>query len=144
MQIQNKCEFCFNGTDTLNLATMLITKAFESSNVNKGQCGFSDSQIHIQPVNLMILDMQMPGFTGLEVISRVKQLILELNNSDKYLLIEEPVFVIVTAFVNPQLSNHLKKYKITKVFEKPISQAQLQEILVFSGRKLCCNFTHNQ
>jgi len=47
----------------------------------------------------MLLDMQMPEISGIEVIKQVKRLINHINNDQDVVIIVEPEFVIVTAYV---------------------------------------------
>jgi CheY-like chemotaxis protein len=47
----------------------------------------------------MLLDMQMPEMSGIEVIKQVKRLINRINNDQDVVIIVDPEFVIVTAYV---------------------------------------------
>ena len=74
----------------------------------------------------MILDMQMPVYNGQEVIKKVNTSIAKFNRQNKgKLLLIEPRYIIITAFVTPLLRAHLLKSKVEQVYEKPI---QLEEL----------------
>jgi CheY-like chemotaxis protein len=57
----------------------------------------------------MLLDMQMPGMSGVELIKQIKRFILDLNSKQDTIIMVEPEFIIVTAYVTATLIANAKK-----------------------------------
>ena len=77
MKVIEYCEFCFNGIQTVQLATQIsLDKVAVVNSLTQ------DNQIektYIKPIDLMLLDFQMPELNGIEVLKRVKALIENIN-----------------------------------------------------------------
>jgi hypothetical protein len=51
----------------------------------------------------------MPELTGIQVIRKIKKLIESINRKQDTIVLVEPEFIIVTAYVTQTVSNHIKK-----------------------------------
>ena len=61
-----------------------------------------------QPVKFMLLDNQMPRMTGQQVIAEFRRFI-SARNKERRVKLKEPVFVIVSAYLNAAFKTHLKQ-----------------------------------
>ena len=96
--LTSKCEFVMNGQDAVDKCCSLIKAEFEfEQEWREGT---------IVPVCLCLFDLQMPKLNGLDSIKKIKTFIENLNKSDCNLRVEEPMFVIQTAY----FSNQFKKF----------------------------------
>ena len=77
----------------------------------------------------MLLDFQMPVKNGLEVVKEVKALYLKYNSETLDQELDLPEFVFLTAFVNLGFKAYLKAEKIHHIYEKPLAEAQLIQIM---------------
>jgi YesN/AraC family two-component response regulator len=59
-----------------------------------------------KPINLLILDFQMPMKNGLQVVQEVKKFLHEQAQSGLELVIEEPTYVFLTAFATTRFVHH--------------------------------------
>jgi hypothetical protein len=69
----------------------------------------------------------MPFFNAIQVIQIVRETIDALNqDSDREkVIIIEPRFVIVSAFVTPPLKKYFEDIKVDKILEKPLALEHL-------------------
>jgi CheY-like chemotaxis protein len=77
LKVIEYCEFCFNGIQTVQLATQIILDKVAVVNSLT-----QDNQIektYIKPIDLMLLDFQMPELNGIEVFKRIKALVENTN-----------------------------------------------------------------
>jgi CheY-like chemotaxis protein len=77
----------------------------------------------------MLLDFQMPVKNGLEVVKEVKALYLKYNSETLDQELDLPEFVFLTAFVNLGFKAYLKAENIHHIYEKPLAEAQLIQIM---------------
>ena len=71
LSLTKSCKFYYNGIDALEAARQCIQEAYDKVS--------SFDSDHIQPLDFMLLDMQMPGLTGIQVIQKVRDKITQLN-----------------------------------------------------------------
>ena len=76
----------------------------------------------------MLLDNQMPRKTGQQVVKELRTFIEHLNLT-RTVKLQEPMFVIVSAFLNAAFKQHLESLDIKFYYEKPLSTDELREIL---------------
>ena len=77
----------------------------------------------------MLLDMQMPGLTGLQVIERVRNYCIQLNKKKNGVSVIEPEFVIITAYVTPVFKTYMKNLDVTNIYEKPLQIEELKMLV---------------
>ena len=82
----------------------------------------------IQPIELCILDFQMPRLNGIEFVKLFRNFIRN-NNMQSPVKILEPRFVFLTAYMTLQFKNHLKQIDIEQVYEKPLEISVLDQII---------------
>ena len=116
-----KCSFAINGQEAVDQVTRTIDSLEDS---------ILDSSKPFRPVELMILDLQMPILNGLDVIKKVKQIYERLRVSHPESQIEKPTFIFVTAFCSKSLREYTKDQDVFGVFEKPMSQDDLKNVLL--------------
>ena len=85
----------------------------------------------IMPISCMLLDLQMPDKTGIEVIESVRKMYAQLNKDLRgKCRIIEPRFVFLTAHATTDFIRHaMETLKVEAVFEKPLRVEQLKQIL---------------
>lgn len=74
----------------------------------------------IKPIDLILLDIQMPLKTGLEVIEAIETKINRMNLKYKNCFIAKPDFIVISAFIMPTVITHLAKIGVTQVHQKPL------------------------
>lgn len=104
--LQSQCTYLQSGSDAITTAIQLVKTKIEYLDDFSQSSG--QLKIKTRPIALMILDMQMPGATGIEVIKRLKQVYDHFQMRSNHLVLIEPVFVIMTAFNTQQLRQLLK------------------------------------
>ena len=77
----------------------------------------------------MLLDMQMPKKSGIQVVQEVRALYKTLRQNYPDCDVIEPEYVFLTAFSTNVLKKHLASQNITHVYEKPISFELLQKLM---------------
>ena len=80
------------------------------------------------PVPLMLVDQQMPIMNGITFVEKFRYF-LQMYNQTKFVQIESPLIVFLTAYNSVGLRAHLKTMKIEHVYDKPLTQEQLREII---------------
>ena len=69
----------------------------------------------------------MPRCNGIQLIERVKAFIEKRKKAGED--IQEPTFIILTAYKTEQLERHCETLNIKHVYQKPIELRALREIL---------------
>lgn len=103
LSVTKSVEYCYNGKEALYAAINQIQLSFELQKLNEER-----QKVVIQPIDLMLLDYQMPGATGLEVVKQIQNVIDGLNLEQNIVKIVEPEFVIVTAYDSPKFLKQAK------------------------------------
>ena len=101
--VLDRCAFFYSGDLVLDFAVKTIKNS-------PGQA---------QPIKLMLLDNQMPRITGVEVVKQLRAFISKQNET-RNVELKEPKFVIVTAYMNQVMRDHLAAQNINLIFEKPL------------------------
>lgn len=78
----------------------------------------------VQPIQVVLLDFQMPFKNGLEVVGELRRFFAE--RADR---LAPPAFVFLTAFVTPAFVAHARRHGVHESCEKPISLPKLKAIL---------------
>ena len=68
LEMTHQCSFCYDGQEAINIAFSIIKTAIDDK---------ATSVEEIRPIDLMILDFQMPLKNGLEVCAEVRKLFAE-------------------------------------------------------------------
>ncbi len=82
----------------------------------------------IRPISLMLLDFQLSQKNAVEVITELRRFIHFKNQELEDFQIQEPCFIVLTAFNNAGFKNYLKQLKI-RFYEIPLEIEQLENIL---------------
>lgn len=80
-------------------------------------------------MNLALLDLQMPQKNGIQVVEETRAYLAEVQKQHENILILEPEYVFLTAFSTKALVAHLKKLKVKKCFEKPVSTQCMLDLI---------------
>ena len=112
MGLTEKTTFCTDGQQTVD--------AFREELLN------SDSE---KPVTLILTDLQMPQKNGLQVVNEVRTFVKRVSDKTGR-QIEPPKFVFLTAYVSQGLISHAKDLGISHIYEKPLHDSQMHEILL--------------
>lgn len=81
----------------------------------------------------------MPRMNGIQAVEKVRALIMNMRRTNASVRIQEPKFVFMTAYMSMALKQHLKKLKVEHVYEKPLQQNSLREILFNESSSLNMN-----
>jgi DNA-binding NarL/FixJ family response regulator len=104
---------CINGEQAIDTCIGMINdKLNEPELKNEGS--------EVKPVSLCLLDFQMPLKNGIQVIEEIRSYIVLRQTKFPEILIQEPTFVILTAFRTPAFSSHLQSLGVTECYEKPL------------------------
>ena len=76
----------------------------------------------------------MPQKNGLQVVSEIRQIVFRAKER-KGRQIEPPKFVFLTAYVTQTLIKHAKESGISYVYEKPLGDSQIYDILCAAQEK---------
>ena len=120
------CDFCVNGMEAVDK----VIRVYE--NCVFGQETPEPGRLRrLAPIQLLMLDFQMPKLTGVQVVGAVRKYLKERNMSLKEIGIElqEPKIVFVTAFLSVGFRKHIAELGILNAYEKPLQLAQLKKIL---------------
>lgn len=80
----------------------------------------------------MFTEQKMPKMLGTEAIDKILQFI-DKHNQTRSVKISEPRFIFLTAYRTVELQRQLsQKYGIQDCYEKPLTKAQLREIIATS------------
>lgn len=121
LKLTNFCKFCYDGEETVKESTEIIIEA------KRSQSG--DRKI-IKPISLVILDLQMPRKNGMQVIEEIRAMINNLNQEDKNIEVQMPMFVFCTAFLTPTLKTNLKtNFQCEHAYEKPMRLETLKSLI---------------
>ena len=115
------CSFLVNGQEAIEKVQAEVRTAVANRQIG-------DVPI-IEPVVLMLLDLQMPIKSGLQVVVEVKKFYQEMAKQFPDLTFIEPNFVFLTAFSSQTLRMHLKKMQIKHCLEKPVSRELLLAVI---------------
>ena len=77
--------------------------------------------------------MQMPKKTGLQVVSEIREMISCAERTGRQ--IKPPKFVFLTAYVSQWLRKHATEIGISYVYEKPLGDSQIYDILCAAQEK---------
>jgi CheY-like chemotaxis protein len=70
----------------------------------------------------------MPRMTGIQVIEKMRDCYKGINKQGG-VKVQEPLYVFLTAFSNRNFDIHLRQLGINDIYEKPLVNEQLSEIL---------------
>ena len=101
------CEFVYNGREAVESATQLI------------QAG--------ETISYILTDFMMPRMNGIQAVEQIQNYIRYWNNEHEK-KIEQPMVVFLTAYKTAAFDQLLKGLDVHMVFEKPLTQDQLQFI----------------
>ena len=119
--LTSKCEFVMNGQDAVEKCCKIIDAEYKfESEWREGT---------VLPVSLCLFDFQMPKLNGLDAVRKIKTFIKNINNEGGKLQVQEPLFVIQTAYFSNQFKKHSDELNIKSVYEKPLSLARISEIM---------------
>ena len=107
--IDSKCEYCIDGRDTLQVALGILEEALQRPMFDRER-----------PIALMLLDLQMPYMTGMEVVKEMQK----FYSLHKDRLVE-PMYVFLTAFTTPNFKKYVSGLGVNHCYEKPLSEDQL-------------------
>lgn len=129
------CEFCVNGEEALNAALREIKSAIAEHTLRTPEP--PGQKVTLQPINLMLLDFQMPRLNGIQVVEKVRAYCLQQNEEymEQNIEIFEPRYVFLTAFLTKAFKSHLSKLQVTESFEKPLQTKTLAKILHIDDQK---------
>lgn len=74
----------------------------------------------IRPIDFMLLDFQMPQKNGIQVLKEVRSFYKEQQSMNSQVILEEPVYVFLTAFMTQTFKTHLVNLGVRHIYEKPI------------------------
>lgn len=76
----------------------------------------------LAPIELLLLDFQMPRLNGVQVVSAVRKFLKDRNCilKDKGIELIEPKIVFVTAFLSLAFKKHIADLGIDFAYEKPL------------------------
>ena len=122
MQLIDLCDFCIDGEQIITSARATLQNC-----VNRM---IETNELIRQPISFILLDLQMPHKSGIEVIEEIRRLYSKLNDTlqdgDK---LNEPTFVITTNFKSKGYTKLLEEYGVTNVLSKPADYKTLQELI---------------
>ena len=85
----------------------------------------------VRPVSLLLLDVQMPRKSGIQVLIEIKDYFRNVNNmTDDGVEVLAPKIVLLTSYLTPTLRQHLKSLGCKYFYDKPLSLQQLRDILL--------------
>ncbi len=70
----------------------------------------------------------MPQKNGVQVLQEIRDFYKQQQDNDNDIIIEEPVFVFLTAFMTAAFKKHLATLGVQHIYEKPIQKDQLNLI----------------
>ena len=85
-------------------------------------------KVTIKPVDLIVIDFQMPRMTGNELVKKIRGFIKLQNDRNRKVKFQEPYIVVVSGYFAPVLENLLKDLNLKIYFEKPLEREQVLEI----------------
>ena len=97
------------------------------------------ARITEQPITIMLLDFQMPKMNGLQVVQTVRHMYEKHNDAARGVdgqKLKLPSFVFVTAFHSWGLKHLLAKESLTQLYEKPLQDEQVCQILLKSLQEI--------
>lgn len=112
LKIVHKCAFFYTGDRVLDYAIKM----------------YEDHPEHPQPVKLMLLDNHMPRLMGILVVQKVREYIKK-QNTTREVKIKEPMFVIVSAYINTNLRAYLREWDIHHAYDKPLQPEETVQLL---------------
>ena len=83
----------------------------------------------MNPIRLVLLDLQMPLKSGLDVVQEVRSMFEDYRKQYKGKVFIDPKFAFLTAFSSAALRLYLTKIKVEHCLEKPVNKEQLAELV---------------
>jgi CheY-like chemotaxis protein len=75
----------------------------------------------VKPISIILLDLQMPRKSGIQVMTETKEFFRNLNNlADDGVEILEPRIVLLTSYLTPGLRQHIKSLGCNYCYDKPL------------------------
>lgn len=121
LNLTDKVEFASNGQEVIDLVKEIFVAC--ASKIT------STTQV-LKPIDLLLIDFQMPFKTGFQVIEEIKQ--YYKTQSQGY-SVEEPIFVLMSAYATPAFRKHALANGVTHVYEKPLDIEQLKALVDLSA-----------
>ena len=120
LNLSDQVEFASNGQQVIDL----VKETFEACAAK-----ITSNTELIKPIDLLLIDFQMPFKTGLQVIEEIKQYYKTQSLGYE---VEEPIFVLMSAYATPAFRKHALGNGVTHVYEKPLEIDQLKALVDLS------------
>jgi CheY-like chemotaxis protein len=107
-----KCTFCHDGQSVIEKTKSLLDVYIENCKAGKPAL----------PVAFMLLDFQMPKKNGIQVIDEIRLYFKNCQKLNLDIKIDEPTYVILTAFMTPSFIKHGNSIGVTHIYAKPLQK----------------------
>ena len=117
--LHQKTDICLDGQLAIDTCKQIIDDALK-------RC----DKAQIRPIDLCLLDQQMPKKDGMQVVQEIRDYIARKQTEYfEQTQIQEPEFVFLTAYKSRHFAGFLRQLNIKQCYEKPIQLEQLQYIV---------------
>ena len=120
LALTKSVQYAFNGQQAIDLVKEAFLSGLEKSRIT--------GEVY-KPINMLILDFQMPNKNGFQVVQEVKQFLKSQAEINIDLLIEEPTYVYLTAFATTKFVSRARSLGVQHVYEKPMAIEELRKLL---------------
>ena len=120
LYLTKQVQYAYNGQQVIDFVKEIFLGGLENRKTS--------GEVY-KPINLLILDFQMPMKNGIQVVKEVKEFLRTQAESGLDLVIEEPTYVFLTAFATTKFVNHAHSLGVQHVFEKPMAIEELTRLL---------------
>jgi CheY-like chemotaxis protein len=94
--LEQQTSFFYDGTSVYNEVNQALRQTMSAINTLRSE---RERPYVFKPLEIMILDNQMPGMIGIELVKKIKSEIEGINCSQNKVVVQEPKFVICSAFL---------------------------------------------
>jgi CheY-like chemotaxis protein len=70
----------------------------------------------------------MPQLSGLDLIKKLTDHVVELNRGHKNIRVKPPIFILTSAYLTPSLRKQIFEFGVSYIYQKPLMLSELTDL----------------